>query len=423
MDTTAQAALLRIQNMMMLCKQLKLPVQFKVSRIHRQEAPSPAAAAAAAAAVAAADAADHDMEQPANEATQELAVIVHVLSDYAFKKYLQHCSASDLMLLRGLLLKVETNAAMDRILSARVQQAFLPKFENEGQDSSIADAIVQHADERPMVVTIKHSGSLVTLSSQGFAAKNSLDNEYSAGAAVLLQAHFVRLLGCEAAAQQRLAALMDALQQRQLAISFEMVTGCHGHHGQLPAGEYLVATSAHTAGSSGQPEFLSWLSFLQLCLQFGLPLNDTWILPGTAAAAAAAARELLDHLALSGCPTGEALQQLTVLVEEPDTAAAAAAAGDAVDAAAAAAAARKGVHLPGTYPHEQWQGSRIEGFVVSQGQPVAGQQGWQQLLQLGQAMQRQVVRLEQCGGQQQLQRPYQWLLEQAGQWVCTYMGF
>lgn len=76
-----------------------------------------------------------------------------------------------------------------------------------------------------MVVTIKHSGSLVTLSSQGFAAKNSLDNEYSAGAAVLLQAHFVRLLGCEAAAQQRLAALMDALQQRQLAISFEMVTG------------------------------------------------------------------------------------------------------------------------------------------------------------------------------------------------------
>lgn len=36
----------------------------------------------------------------------ELAVVVHVLNDYAFKKYLDHCSASDLMLLRGLLLKV-----------------------------------------------------------------------------------------------------------------------------------------------------------------------------------------------------------------------------------------------------------------------------------------------------------------------------
>jgi hypothetical protein len=37
---------------------------------------------------------------------------------------------------------------MGRILSARVQQAFLPKFENECQDSSIADAIVQQADAR-----------------------------------------------------------------------------------------------------------------------------------------------------------------------------------------------------------------------------------------------------------------------------------
>jgi hypothetical protein len=29
-----------------------------------------------------------------------------------------------------------------------VQQAFLPKFENEGQDTKIADAIVAGADER-----------------------------------------------------------------------------------------------------------------------------------------------------------------------------------------------------------------------------------------------------------------------------------
>jgi hypothetical protein len=76
-----------------------------------------------------------------------------------------------------------------------------------------------------MVVTIKHSGSLVTLSHQGFAAKNSLDNEFTAGAAVLLQAHFVRLLGSEKAALLRLAAFMAALQQRRLAVGFEMVTG------------------------------------------------------------------------------------------------------------------------------------------------------------------------------------------------------
>jgi hypothetical protein len=199
------------------------------------------------------------------------------------------------------------------------------------------------------------------------------------------------------------------------------IAGCHGHHGQLPAGEYLVATSAHTAGSSGQPEFLSWHAFLQLCLEFGLPLNDTWILSG--GATAAAARELLDHLALSGCPTADALQQLTALVQEPHSAAGGAAGGGGSSGgidpvAAAAAAARKGVHLPGSYPHQQWQGSRIEGFVLSQGQAVAGQQGWQELLLLGQAMAGQVVQLGQCAGNQELQRPYQYLLEQAGGLVC-----
>jgi hypothetical protein len=77
------------------------------------------------------------------------------------------------------------------------------------------------------------------------------------------------------------------------------------------------------------------------------------------------------------------------------------------------------VHLPGSYPHEQWQGSRIEGFVVSQGQAVAtGQQGWQELLLLGQAMAGQVVQLEKCAGNQQLQRPYQCYLEQAGGLLC-----
>lgn len=75
------------------------------------------------------------------------------------------------------------------------------------------------------MVTIKHSGSLVTLSSQGFAAKNSLDNAYTSGAALLLQAHFERLSGSRAAGQQRLVELMAALKSRQLAISFEMVTG------------------------------------------------------------------------------------------------------------------------------------------------------------------------------------------------------
>jgi hypothetical protein len=64
---------------------------------------------------------------------------------------------------------------------AGVQQAFLPKFENEAQDSSVAGAIVGGAASRYMVVSVKHSGSLLTLSRHGFAAKNSIQNEFTAG--------------------------------------------------------------------------------------------------------------------------------------------------------------------------------------------------------------------------------------------------
>jgi hypothetical protein len=36
----------------------------------------------------------------------------------------------------------------------------------------------------------------------------------------------------------------------KLMLQVALVAGCHRHHGQLPARKYLVATSAHTAGSS-----------------------------------------------------------------------------------------------------------------------------------------------------------------------------
>ena len=42
-----------------------------------------------------------------------------------------------------LAVQVETDVKVEHVLSARLQQAFLPKFENEGQDMSIASTIVQ----------------------------------------------------------------------------------------------------------------------------------------------------------------------------------------------------------------------------------------------------------------------------------------
>ena len=91
--------------------------------------------------------------------------------------------------------QVFTSPSLDRLISAQVQQAFLPKFENEGQDASIADAIVAGAADQYMVITIKHSGSLVTLSgTQGFAAKNSLNNEFTAGISFLFPTMQITLI-------------------------------------------------------------------------------------------------------------------------------------------------------------------------------------------------------------------------------------
>ena len=109
-------------------------------------------------------------------------------------------------------------------------------------------------------------------------------------------------------------------------------------------------------------------------MEFKLPLNDTWIVQGTTAAAAV--RELLDDLSLQGLPTAKTLEQLSSLVAQQGV-----------------AAGCKGLHLPGSYPHEQWQGSRVEGFVVSQGQQ-ASDRVWGELQGLGRGMQQQVVGVE-----------------------------
>ncbi|KAG2429799.1 hypothetical protein HXX76_010583 [Chlamydomonas incerta] len=345
MGREAETALLLVQNMVVLGKQLRLPMSYKVLEREQKDA---------AAAAAAGDA--------AGGGRRVFGVVVHVHGDHAFKKYLQNCSSSDLLLYRGLLLQVETTADVSAITAARVQQAFLPKFENEGQDAAVADAVVAAATAgedgagagaRPTVVTIKHSGSLVTLSwDGGWAAKNSVANEFTAGGAALLRAHYDRRHpGNPAAAAAELQRLFDVMRERRLSLSFEMVTSSHGHHGQLPAAEYLVATAAHGLDpATAAPAFLGWLPFLELCAEVGLPANDTWLLAGHHMAAAA--RQALDVLALRGGPTAAALATLGQLVEE-------------------GAQTEPGcLHLPGAYPHDQWQGSRLEGFVVAAGQPL-----------------------------------------------------
>ena len=129
-------------------------------------------------------------------------MIVHVVVDRAFKRFFENASQAEMPLFRGMFLTVtldgplQDGEAKPGIKHLGFQQTFLPKFENEKQDESIADAIVAAADKHYMVATIKHSGSLNTLSHNLMGAKNSIDNEFTAVAIMLLHAHYHRLFEC-----------------------------------------------------------------------------------------------------------------------------------------------------------------------------------------------------------------------------------
>lgn len=85
----ASYGLLPIQNMVQLVKALKLPVAFRVNEVKQNESAGP-----------------HNV--------RDFVIIVHVLGDHAFKRYLSQCSRSDLMLFRGLLLKVRKMPSMTK---------------------------------------------------------------------------------------------------------------------------------------------------------------------------------------------------------------------------------------------------------------------------------------------------------------------
>lgn len=91
-------------------------------------------------------------------------------------------------------------------------------------------------------------------------------------------------------------------------------------------------------------QVLSLVEHLAFCREHYIPVNDVWLFARSKAAAGAAAA--LDDAANAALPTAAALAAL-----------------DAV----AAEFPQDSIRIWGTYPHMQWQGSRIEGFVVTQG--------------------------------------------------------
>lgn len=126
-------------------------------------------------------------------------IIVHVKADHIFSKYFKMASQADLALFRGMFMTLDVRgdlakrAELPVITNCEVHQAFLPKFENESQDSEISSAIQAASGQRYMMATVKHSGSLATLSHDLIGAKNSQGNIYTAVAVLLLKAHYQRV--------------------------------------------------------------------------------------------------------------------------------------------------------------------------------------------------------------------------------------
>lgn len=134
------------------------------------------------------------------DAAREYLVIVHVRNDSVFSRYFKSACGADMALFRGMFLKLgmgTTEAGKPCISSAAVHQAFLPKFENEGQDADIAAGIQRASADRYMTVTVKHSGSLATMSHDLLGAKNSQGNVYTAVAGLLIQAHYERVASAD----------------------------------------------------------------------------------------------------------------------------------------------------------------------------------------------------------------------------------
>jgi len=80
------------------------------------------------------------MQQEGNaEGVQRYLIVVRTCADHVFPKYFKHATRSDLVLFRGMFLSVtfdgDVHGDAPQLLAFGIQQAFLPKFENDGQDT------------------------------------------------------------------------------------------------------------------------------------------------------------------------------------------------------------------------------------------------------------------------------------------------
>ncbi|CAM9740672.1 unnamed protein product [Chrysoparadoxa australica] len=124
-----------------------------------------------------------------------------------------------------------------------------------------------------VIASLKMSGHLITVrawrGSLIFSAKNSLSNQFTTSAELILQ----QQLGVEGT-----AALTYALEEQHLCISFECCTSFNGDHGYpgRPHIDTLVATAIHSYNENF-PVAWSYLSVYAFCMDHQLPVTGSLI--------------------------------------------------------------------------------------------------------------------------------------------------
>ena len=230
--------------------------------------------------------------------------------------------------------KMSLDSTLPTIQKLRLEAIFHPKFENEKSDQILRSQMLQNVASNLgyLEVTLKHSGSLVLWSGgRRFYSKNSTSNLFTYTAEILLKQHFERAWRTEENGLIEYENCSQYLLENRLTLSFEVVAHVLGDHGELPRRDFCMLTAI---ADRSKERFYSTPQILKFSQQFRLPHNDSWVFWSPTAAQA------LFYLYDSSRETGLA----------EDTVAA-------LDAASESKVASM-------YPHVDFQGNILEGFIV-----------------------------------------------------------
>eukprot|EP00980_Cylindrotheca_fusiformis_P002955 scaffold683_cov124-Cylindrotheca_fusiformis.AAC.24 len=220
----------------------------------------------------------------------------------------------------------------------RLEAIFHPKFENEDRsDQTIRNSMTERVEKMLgyLEVTLKHSGSLVLWSgNQRYYSKNSMDNQFTYTAEILVRQHFERAWRRDTPngdIESRYEECSGFLQENRLTLAFEVVTSVLGDHGDRPKKDFVILTAV---ADRSQGRFYTTTEVLQLAQRFRLPHNDSWMF--TSVESVNALFQLYDTTRETGLAT-DTVKKLTSFAE---------------------------AHVPSMYQHDQFQGEILEGIII-----------------------------------------------------------